>query len=269
MKAKSAGFTIAELIVAIGVLSLVLIFFILISGQMLVLTAKTQTLDLTVSLAQSKIEELRSTLTIPPDHEDEPKPGYIRTMTSTLIMETGTTTPVRFLRKVTVSVEGPASLGSRRTVLETFIYTSLPRIAFDFPPTDTAFVSSSETVLHGWLRDDGDNTPANQVTYQTSSNQGVSWTSTTAVSGIYTDFACTNAASTILEMGRTYYFQLTYSGGTDGTEKDILVQATNESGYSSSQPNEPQALSSWIRLITDAEKPVSYTHLTLPTIYSV
>ncbi len=256
----------AELIVAIGVLSLVLIFFILISGQMLVLTAKTQTLDLTVSLAQSKIEELRSTLTIPEYQQDEPKPGYIRTMTSTLIMETGTTTPVKFLRKVTVSVQGPASLGSKRTVLETFIQTFHPQIAFDFPNTNIAFVSSSETLLHGWLRDDGHNINANQVTYRTSSNQGVSWTSTTAVSGIYSDFACAGTPVTTLVMGRTYYFQLTYSGGADGTITDILVQATNESGDSSSQPNGPQAMGSWIRLITDAIKP-SISLTTTPSFY--
>ncbi|MCX5975575.1 MAG: prepilin-type N-terminal cleavage/methylation domain-containing protein [Coprothermobacterota bacterium] len=119
------GFTLVEVIVAFAILSLLSTMVMAIAGQMLFFSNKLQGRNLALSFAQSKIEEMRSSLVIPSYYQDEPKYGYLRTVTSTIVSDT-TSSPtnpqiIRFLRHVTVSVQLPQSSGGGAYSLETEI----------------------------------------------------------------------------------------------------------------------------------------------------
>ncbi len=253
------GFTLVELIVSIAILLILAVFIVVLSGEMLLMTAKSQSRDISTSLAQAKVEELRSTLVIPDFEQDSPKPGYIRTVTSTFVTQTGTTAIVRYLRHVTVVVQGPANLGTKTVSLETYIQTYRPQVAFVFPQENTAYVTrdgNKETHLLGTIRDDGHEINKADVQVRTSANGGGTWTNWQSLSDIFLDKDCTQPAPSTLSIGVIYYFRyIIRDSAADESTLDLQVQVTNTGGDYNFQPVSPRSSSSWARLTTDNSRP--------------
>lgn len=281
------GFSLVELLISIAILGILAVFIITIATQMLTLTMKIQSRDVALSLAQAKIEEMRSNLTIPEFLQDEPKPGYIRTVTSTYVLENGQI--VRFLRHVTVAVKTPTVLGARLVQLETNIQTYRPQVYFTFPEIGESYVrhyvsenppANLHTYLEGEIRDDAFDIPKSSVKYRTRVGNGTTWQNWTdwaqlsgsGVGEIYTDpgpFHSSPATATLL-MGTTYYFQFKINGSSsDGGMIEIQIQATNTNSISNVQPNAPQGGTSYIRLITDNTAPQFSSVNGLPTTQTV
>lgn len=257
---SNRGFTIVELIVSITILAILALFIIVISEQMLLITAKTQSRNVALSLAQAKIEELRSSLLIPESFQDEPKSGYIRTVTSTYVPEleqTGTSSVIQFLRDVTVSVRTPTAFGSHTVTLQTFIQTYRPQVLFFFPQTAESCVLNSPTVLEGTIRDDGYEIPLNQIHLRTRIGTTGIWSTWTPLTSIYTDMERQiPVTGGNLLIGTTYYFTVETSGAPgDGNIQEIQVQATNTASKTNEMPLLPRGLSPYIRLITDNSPP--------------
>lgn len=291
MRVKSVssqeGFSLVELLISIAILGILAVFIITVATQMLSLTVKIQSRDVALSLAQAKIEELRSNLTIPDFLQDEPKPGYIRTVTSTYVLENGQI--VRFLRHVTIAVRTPTVLGARLIQLETDIQTYRPQVYFTFPEIGESYVrhyvstnpsANLYTYLEGEIRDDAFDIPKSSVKYRTRVGNGTTWQNWTdwislsgsSVGEIYTDpgpFHSSPATSTLL-MGTRYYFQFKINGSSsDGEMLEIQIQATNTNSISNIQPNNPQGGTSYIRLITDNTAPQFITVEGLPPTRTV
>jgi prepilin-type N-terminal cleavage/methylation domain-containing protein len=117
---NEAGFTLVELIIAMTILAGTIIFVLILAPQMTALTHRMQARDDSISLAKSKIEELRSgstsTLTVGTT-TNTPQANYTRT--TTISHDSGTPTS---LFRVLVTVTN-ASTGSTGAVsLETYIY---------------------------------------------------------------------------------------------------------------------------------------------------
>jgi len=274
-----SGFTLVEILISIALLGILAIFIITIATQMLTLTVKMQSRDIALSLAQAKIEEMRSNLVVPEYVEDEPKPGFIRTTTSTYVYEGGEI--IRFLRHVTVTVRTPTVLGLRVITLETNIQTYRPQVYFTFPEIGESYVrhytsgANLHTYLEGEIRDDAYHIPKSSVQYRTRSFNGGSWGSwsnwaSLAGSGageIYSDpgpFHYTTASATLV-MGTTYYFQFIINGSSsDGQMLEIQLEATNTASISNLQPLLPRGGTSYIRLITDNTPPQFITVEGLP-----
>jgi hypothetical protein len=236
------------------------VFIITIATQMLTLTVKMQSRDIALSLAQAKIEEMRSNLIVPEYVEDEPKPGFIRTVTSTYLFEDGE--PIKFLRYVKVTVRTPTILGGRIVSIETNIQTYRPQISFTFPKTAEAYIRAVSTILQGTIRDDGYDILKNQIFYRTRNGATGSWESWTQLTNLYTDDKRQSLVTTnTLYMGTTYYFTIDFSATGDGNVKEIQVQATNTASISNLQPNTPRGGTSYIRLISDNTPPTATVSL--------
>ncbi|MCX5973252.1 MAG: prepilin-type N-terminal cleavage/methylation domain-containing protein [Coprothermobacterota bacterium] len=262
------GFTLVEVMVAFAILSLLSTMVMAIAGQMLFFSSKIQGRNLALSFAQSKIEEMRSSLVIPSFYEDEPKYGYKRTVTSTIVPDT-TSTPtnpqiIRFLRHVTVSVQLPQSAGGGAYSLETEIQTYRPQVAFQFPVIGESFVRSGvQTVLEGNLRDDGYNINREYVYVRTRENVNDNWTDWTdwvAISSsggqLYTDPDHTYQAPSTLLLGNTYYYTFPVTPNRpDGQWVEIQFTAFNDAGVQCEQPLSPQGGTSYIKLAVDSTSP--------------
>ena len=261
---KNAGFTLVELIIAIAILSILLTFVLITSSQMLTVTAKYQTRDKALSIAQARIEEMRSTLLIPEQEgplEDPTWAGYFITVTSTRVINTSSTpTYVPFLRDVTVSVSTPVGVSS--VVMRTYIQTYRPQVSFFLPVTNIAYIRDKPTVLEGFIRDDGYN--ITKVEVRTRTGISGTWSAWTSLTTLYADSGRQSAATLPLIMGQTYYFTHTVQGSTDGSILEIQIQATNTAGLTNQQPTAPYGQTSYVRLITDKTPPVALTTL-LPT----
>jgi len=251
------GFSIVELIISMAIISIVAIFIIIIAVEMLALTGKTHAKDIAFQLAESKVEELRSTLNIPEEATDEPKPGYIRTVTSTYLREGGTpTSPViKYLRNVTVTVRTPTALGARTVTIVTNIQTYRPQISFILPVSAVAYGNAKDPVLEGTIRDDAFDILKSQVVYRT--GNGSSWGSWIQVPSFYSDIDRNNTVtSPTLSWGVTYYFTIPLSLSGDGAITEVQVQATNTASIANIQPPYPQGGTSYVRLISDNTNPV-------------
>jgi prepilin-type N-terminal cleavage/methylation domain-containing protein len=251
------GFSIVELIISMAIISIVAIFIIIIAVEMLALTGKTHAKDIAFQLAESKVEELRSTLNIPEEATDEPKPGYIRTVTSTYLREGGTpTSPViKYLRNVTVTVRTPTALGARTVTIVTNIQTYRPQISFILPVSAVAYGNAKDPILEGTIRDDAFDILKSQVVYRT--GNGSSWGEWTQVSNFYSDIDRNNTVtSPTLSWGVTYYFTIPLSLSGDGATTEVQVQATNTASIANIQPPYPQGGTSYVRLISDNTNPV-------------
>ena len=264
VRKKNAGFTLVELIIAIAILSILLTFVLITSSQMLTVTAKYQTRDKALSIAQARIEEMRSTLLIPEQEgplEDPTWAGYFITVTSTRVINTSSTpTYVPFLRDVTVSVSTPVGVSS--VVMRTYIQTYRPQVSFFLPVTNIAYIRDKPTVLEGFIRDDGYN--ITKVEVRTRTGISGTWSAWTSLTTLYADPGRQSAATLPLIMGQTYYFIYTVQGSTDGSILEIQIQATNTAGLTNQQPTAPYGQTSYVRLITDRTPPVALTTL-VPT----
>ena len=261
------GLTLVELIIAFALLGILIIFVIGISTMVIGLTTKMQTRNIALSLAQEKIEDLRSTQNIPPvTVTDTPLPGYTRTVSSSFVKEqlsgTTITATVPFLRKVWVTVTGPVGLGARTVTLETFIQTERPQVAFLFSSNGTDYARSSrDTVLVGSIVDDGHTINKSDVFYWTD------LTGTTTYSlkdNIYVNKDClpTQLAPAILSPGIVYYFKI-----EKNAPLDINVRATNTIGDYNFQPIGPYPLSSWLHLTVDEDDPTQPVLTCSPSPY--
>jgi len=251
------GFSIVELIISMAIISIVAIFIIIIAVEMLALTGKTHAKDIAFQLAESKVEELRSTLNIPEEATDEPKPGYIRTVTSTYLREGGTPTSpiIKYLRNVTVTVRTPTALGARTVTIVTNIQTYRPQISFILPVSAVAYGNAKDPILEGTIRDDAFDILKSQVVYRT--GNGSSWGSWIQVPSFYSDIDRNNTVtSPTLSWGVTYYFTIPLSLSGDGATTEVQVQATNTASIANIQPPYPQGGTSYVRLISDNTNPV-------------
>lgn len=251
------GFSIVELIISMAIISMVAIFIVIIATEMLVFTGKTHAKDIALQLANSKIEELRSTLNIPEYAVEEPRPGYIRTVTSTYLREgTSPTAPViKYLRNVTVTVRTPTELGGKTVTIFTNIQTYRPQISFFLPVTAVAYANEKDPVLEGTIRDDAYDILKSQVLFRT--GNGSTWDSWTPVQYFYSDID-RNApvTSPTLSWGITYYFTIPLLLSGNGSITEIQVEATNTASIANIQPPTPLGASSYIRLISDNTPPV-------------
>lgn len=251
------GFSIVELILSMAIISIVAIFIVIIAAEMLVFTGKTHAKDIALQLADSKIEELRSTLNIPEYAVDEPKPGYIRTVTSTYLKEgtTPTSPVIKYLRNVTVTVRTPTEMGAKTVTIVTNIQTYRPQISFLLPVTAVAYANGKDPVLEGTIRDDAFDIPKSQVQYRT--GNGSSWGSWSPVPYFYSDIDRNNpVTSPTLSWGITYYFTIPLLLSGDENITEIQVEATNTASIANIQPSTPLGGSSYVRLISDNTPPV-------------
>lgn len=251
------GFTIVELLVSMAIISIVAVFIVILAAEMLVFTGKTHAKDIALQLAESKVEELRSTLNIPEYFQDEPRTGYIRTVTSTYIKEGSTpTSPViKYLRSVTVTVRTPTALGARTVTIQTNIQTYRPQISFILPVSAVAYANKKDPVLEGSIRDDAYDILKSKVVYRT--GDGSSWIDWSPVQNFYTDINRTNPVTTdTLLMGVTYYFTIPLWLSGDGSITEVQVEATNTASITNVQPPNPLGGSSYVRLISDNTPPV-------------
>jgi prepilin-type N-terminal cleavage/methylation domain-containing protein len=250
---NSAGFTLTEIIVAIAILSIVLALIVIILGQMAVVLARVRGRDVAVSLAQQTIEDLRSTLNIPDYHQDTPRTDYLRTVSSTFARSpTGNIIP--YLRTATVVVQGPSSTVTLATLIQTY----RPSVNFSFPIQALSYtVSPTSTRLIGSVFTQTGTIASTNVKYRLRTNGGAwnpDWTPITT--GLYTNLECTVTAPIDLQPNVKYYFYYDFKGvAPDGTYRDLQFQATDSNGYYNFQPAEPEAGSSWVRLVTDDTKP--------------
>lgn len=250
---NSAGFTLTEIIVAIAILSIVIALIIVIAGQMAVVLARVRGRDVAVSLAQQTIEDLRSTLNIPDYHQDTPRTDYLRTVSSTFA-RTPTGNIIPYLRTATVVVQGPSSTVTLATLIQTY----RPSVHFFFPIQALSYtVSPTSTRLIGTIFTESGTIAKTNVKYRLRTNGG-SWTPDwTSTASIYTNLECTNSAPSVLQPNVKYYFSYDIKGvAPDGTYQDLQFQATDGNSYYNFQPAEPEAGSSWVRLITDDTKPM-------------
>jgi prepilin-type N-terminal cleavage/methylation domain-containing protein len=251
------GFTLAELIIAIAILGILFTFFITAMGQTLIITAKVQTRDKALAIAQDELEKMRNTLIIPDGPvttEDEKWPGYFVTITSTRFLDTNGISYVQFLRNVTVTVSGPTSAVTLRTNIQTY----RPQISFFLPVADQAYIRDKTTVLEGLIRDDGYSIAVAQVKYRTRPGTTGTWGSWTILTTLYLDQNRQSVATPTLQVGQTYYFSIPIVGtGNDGTVQEIQVQATNSGNYVNEQPSQPFGGTSYVRVITDKTKPTA------------
>ena len=278
-KSKS-GFTLVELLISIALLAMIVIFVLTIATQMLSLTVKRQSRDIALSLAEAKIEEIKSNLVVPVEtFTDEPKPGFKRVVTSTAVYLTKSDT-ASFLRLVTVQVTTPTAYGPQTVTVTTYIKTAGPQVYFTFPEVGMSYVrhyvSSTPTAdlytyLEGIIRDDTANILKGNVKYRVKDYSG-NWSIWYSLSGsesgnIYTDpgpFHSTFAPDTLFK-GTTYYFQFKVHGASsDGQVMEIQIQATNTNSISNIQPVTPRGGSSYIQLITDNTAPQFKTIEGLP-----
>jgi prepilin-type N-terminal cleavage/methylation domain-containing protein len=266
---KTGGFTIVEIIIAIVILSILLALIVVVSGQMLVVTAKIRAKDSAMSLAQQAIEELRTTQNIPSYSYDDAIPGfpgYSRTITSTFVVQTST---IPYLWAVNVQVQGPQS----NAVLKTYIQSYRPQVNFYFPSSDHEFISNKTTNLVGTVLTQTGTIAKSNVLIRTSSSGGTSWSAWSSLANnLYTTISCTTSAPDPLQGGTTYFFNYITSGsGGDGATLDIQAQATDSKGYYNFQPAQAQAGSSWIQLITDTTPPQlgTITPSVSPTITAI
>ncbi|MCR4429319.1 MAG: GPI anchored serine-threonine rich family protein [Caldiserica bacterium] len=251
------GFSIVELIIAMAIIAIVAVFIVILAAEMLVFTGKTHAKDIALQLADSKVEELRSTLNIPEYAEDEPKPGYIRTVTSTYLREGDTPTSpiIKYLRNVTVTVRTPTQMGAKTVTIVTNIQTYRPQISFILPVTAEAYGNAKDPVLEGTIRDDAFDILKSQVFYRL--GNGSNWGSWTPVTNFFEDIdRNTSVTSPTLSWGITYYFTIPLSLSGDGTITEVQVQATNTASIANIQPPTPLGGSSFIRLISDNTDPV-------------
>jgi prepilin-type N-terminal cleavage/methylation domain-containing protein len=268
---NSQGFTLVEIIVAFAVISLLSVMVMSISIQMISFSAMLQGRSAALSLAQDKIEEMRSSLVIPSYFEDEPRYGYLRTITSTIVTESTTATTaqiIRFLRHVTVSVQTPSNAGGGSYSLETDIQTYRPQVVFQFPVVGESFVRSGvETLLEGNLRDDGYNIDKSNIYCRKREYSGGSWGDWStwlpfASSGghVWSDIDHTIPAPQILVLGTPYYFTFPVTPNRpDGQWVEIQFSAINDASVQCEQPLSPQGGTSYIQLAVDSTSPeISY-----------
>jgi len=262
------GFTLVEVIVAFAILSLLSTMVMAIAGQMLFFSSKVQGRNQALSFAQSKIEEMRSSLVIPSYYQDEPKFGYLRTVTSTIVADTTSTATdpqiIRFLRHVTVSVQVPQNSGGGTYSLETQIQTYRPQVAFQFPVIGESYVRSGvETLLEGNLRDDGYNIDKSNIYYRVREYSGETWVTWSewgyfAVAGgmVWSDMNHTVVAPQTLLMGNSYYFTFPVTPNRpDGQWVEIQFSAINDASVQCEQPLTPQGGTSYIKLAVDSTSP--------------
>ena len=262
------GFTLAEVIVAVAILSMVFLFFLTLMAQVLVVTAKVQTRDRAMAIAQSKLEEIRNTLIVPSEPNpiiDKKWPGYSITVTSTQFLNTGapgTSTYVLFLRNVTVTVSGPYGA----VHLQTNIQTYRPQISFFLPVSNLVYISNKATVFEGLIRDDG--YAITKVQYRTRLTATGTWGNWENLDGLYLDANRLSKTTTPLQVGKAYFFTIPILGklgtGADGNIEEIQVQAENSGFYFNEQPAIPYGGTSYVRLVTDKTKPTATVEL-IPT----
>lgn len=262
------GFTLAEVIVATAILSMVFLFFLTLMAQVFVVTAKVQTRDRAMAIAQSELEEIRNTLIIPEEPnpiKDEKWPGYSITVTSTQFLNMGapgTSTYVLFLRNVTVTVSGPYGA----VHLQTNIQTYRPQISFFLPVSNLVYISDKNTVFEGLIRDDGYD--ITKVQYRTWPTVTGTWENWENLDGLYDDANRTSKTTTPLQVGKAYFFTIPILGklgsGLDGNIEEIQVQAENSGSYFNEQPGIPYGGTSYVRLVTDKTPPTATVDL-IPT----
>ena len=253
---KSDGLTLVELIISIFILSILALFVIIISTSIVALTSKTQSRNIALTLAQEKIEELRSNLNVPDWEQDEPIPGYIRTMTSTYVPNPDNPNEIiKFLRKVTVTVTAPDRLGGRVVTLETNIQTYQPQISSLLPVTSEAYLRDKPTTLEWSIRDDAWDIKKAAIKYRYRDYPD-SWSDWIQIASIYEDIDRTlSFTGDTLVAGKTYYITLDQQLEGDGDIREIQIQATNTASIANLLPSSPQGSSAYIKLISDNTTP--------------
>jgi type II secretory pathway pseudopilin PulG len=244
------GLTLVELIIAFALLGILIVFVLGISTMVLGLTAKMQTKNIALSLAQEKIEELRGTKNLIDPPSSTPRPGYTLSVNSTPFGD--------YLRKVIVTVQGPPGLSTRTVTLETLISTNLPNVGFIFSSNGEDYVRREDglvTTLVASIRDDGHDIPLANVKYLESTDLGNNWSAPQTMP-IYTNKEFTTLpVTTTLNAQTTYYGKYAVSG--DGSTLDIQILVTNTASQTNYLPAGPYPASPWLRLTTDNEPPSS------------